>query len=222
MPVTAYVLIQTEVGKAANVARRWRAARRRHVGRGRDRALRRDRPGRGGLGRRPRPHGGGPDPAHRGHHPHGDLPGGQPLSRRTGPRGRRSAMAPAVRSAATSLGSSPQSPRASSPCWPGLGGGRRIAPGVPANRGQGAGWTTPATSVKVSRDWLWGWSGASAGESTGAAQASVPSKIASHSSRVLVGEDGGEPLLHRPATRPGPSGRAAPRPRARAARSSSA
>ena len=47
MSVSAYVLIQTEVGRAATVARAVRVGRRRGGRRGRDRALRRDRPGRG-------------------------------------------------------------------------------------------------------------------------------------------------------------------------------
>ena len=47
MSVHAYVLIQTEVGKAADVARQVDAIDGRRRGRGRHRPLRRDRPGRG-------------------------------------------------------------------------------------------------------------------------------------------------------------------------------
>ena len=70
------------------------------------------------------------------------------------------------------------------------------SPALRRSGGPGAGWTTPATSVKVPRNWLWGWSGASRIESTGATQASVPSKIYSHSARVSAAKIGGEPLLH--------------------------
>ena len=52
---------------------------------------------------------------------------------------------------AISSGAKPQSARASSVCSPGAGGGRGDAPGVRLNRGAGAGWTTPPTSVKVPR-----------------------------------------------------------------------
>ena len=60
-----------------------------------------------------------------------------------------------------------------------------MEPGVPSKRGDGDGCTTPATSVNVCRNRLCGWSGASAGDSTGAAQASLPAKTASHWARVL-------------------------------------
>ena len=63
--------------------------------------------------------------------------------------------------------------------------------GVRLKRGAGAGCTTPSTSTKVDRAWLCGCRCASHGERTGATQASVPSKTASHSSRVLVATDGG-------------------------------
>ena len=183
MPVNAYVLIQTEVGRAATVARTVAALDGVVAAEGvtgpydvivRDRGRDRGRTG---------PDGGGPHPADRGDHPHRHLPGGQPLGAGPDPAAQR--MAPEARRPATSAASRPQSARASSACCPGLGGGRRMAPGcarrtgarVPAGR-------TPATSVKVPRARLWGWSGASARESTGATQASVPSKTSSHSARV--------------------------------------
>ena len=80
MVVQAYILIQTDVGKAAEVATRDRPGQGRHAGRGRHRSLRRDRARRGPQRRRARQAGGreGADP--RRHHPHAHLPGGPHLT----------------------------------------------------------------------------------------------------------------------------------------------
>ena len=62
---------------------------------------------------------------------------------------------------------------------------------------------------------LCGCCGASASDSTGAKQTSVPSMISHHSSRVFVLEDRREPLLHAPATascRAATAGRSPSRP----------
>ncbi len=61
-----------------------------------------------------------------------------------------------------------------------------MADGVREKRGAGAGCTAPSTSTKVERATLCGCRCASQGERTGTTQASVPSKMADHSSRVLV------------------------------------
>src|SRR5690606_2667886 len=86
--------------------------------------------------------------------------------------------APDARRRSTSSDAKPQVRRASRVCWPGAGGGPATAPGVRLNRGAGAGWTTPSTSTKVPRWRLCGCATASSGSSTGATQASVPSKRA--------------------------------------------
>ena len=193
MPVNAYVLIQTEVGKAASVTRAVAALAGVVAAEGvtgpydvivRAEAGTVDELGQMVVGRiqliegitrtvtcpwstsdgRRRPAG---------------LAAGSPVST----CGQR--MAPDVRSSAISPAQPPLGQRLVA-CWPGIG--RRPPDGArgAGKRGAGAGWTTPATSVKVRRDRLCGWSGASAGERTGAAQASLPSKIASHSARVLA------------------------------------
>ena len=81
MTVQAYILIQTEVGKAANVASQIAEHRGRHARRRRHRPVRRDRPRRGAQRRRARQAGRRPGAEHRGHHPHADLPGRPPLIR---------------------------------------------------------------------------------------------------------------------------------------------
>ena len=86
MVVQAYILIQTEVGKAAAVAREIAEHQGRHARRGRHRALRRDRPRRGQERRRARQAGRREGAERRRHHPHPDLPGGPPLSHRSGAR----------------------------------------------------------------------------------------------------------------------------------------
>ena len=121
MAVTAYVLIQTEVGKAANVARAVQqvdgVVSAEDVTGPYDVIVRAEAATVDDLGS----DGGGPDPAHRGHHPHGDLPRGQPLSALDRPGGRRPAGPAAVsrwrqleRSAATRSSVTPQSASASS------------------------------------------------------------------------------------------------------------
>ena len=69
---------------------------------------------------------------------------------------------------------------------PGRAGPLRTAVGVAEKRGAGAGWVMPPWSVKVPRAARCGWCGASRRDSTGATQASEPSKTAVHSSRVRV------------------------------------
>ena len=80
MVVQAYILIQTEVGKAATVAESDRQHLRRHPGRGRHRPLRRHRPRRGPHRRRARQARHRQDPGRPGHHPHADLHGRPRLS----------------------------------------------------------------------------------------------------------------------------------------------
>ena len=86
MPVNAYVLIQTEVGKAATVARTVAALDGVLAAEGvtgpYDVIVRAEADTVDELGRMVV----GAHPADRGHHPHGDLPGGQPLA---APRPRR-------------------------------------------------------------------------------------------------------------------------------------
>ena len=93
--VQAYILVQTEVGKAAEVASRHRADHRRHPGRRRHRTLRRHRPGRVGQRGRPRPAGRRPDPGSRGHHQDADLPDRAHLGRGHWPPGSGAALAAA-------------------------------------------------------------------------------------------------------------------------------
>ena len=81
MSVSAYILIQTEVGQGRHRGRTGPRRRRRGVGRRRHRALRRDRPGRGGDGRRAGPHGGEQGADDRRDHPHAHLPRGQSSER---------------------------------------------------------------------------------------------------------------------------------------------
>ena len=100
MSVTAYVLIQTEVGRAEKVAKASRDDHRRRRRRQRRRSLRRDREGRGALARRPRQARRVGDPEGRRHHPHLHLPDRQPVTtvvarRATRPRPPRSWRAPA-------------------------------------------------------------------------------------------------------------------------------
>ena len=82
MVVQAYILIQTEVGKAATRRRADRRHLRRHPRRGRHRPLRRHRPRRGPQRRRARQARHRQDPGRPGHHPHPDLHGRPRLSRR--------------------------------------------------------------------------------------------------------------------------------------------
>ena len=105
MVVQAYILIQTEVGKAAAVAREIAEHQGRHPGRGRHRPVRRDRPRRGQERRRARQAGRREGAGRRRHHPDADLPGRPPLSRsrrRLAParrgRRRRPPCSPALRS----------------------------------------------------------------------------------------------------------------------------
>ena len=81
MVVQAYILIQTEVGKAAAVAREIAERQGRHAGRGRHRPVRRDRPRRGQERRRARQDGRREGAGRRRHHPDADLPRRPPLSR---------------------------------------------------------------------------------------------------------------------------------------------
>ena len=69
---------------------------------------------------------------------------------------------------------------------PGTGGGSGTAAGVRLNRGAGAGWRTPPTSMNVPRATLCGCPGASAMLSTGVTQASDPSNTSAHSAWVLA------------------------------------
>src|SRR5215472_2008752 len=82
--------------------------------------------------------------------------------------------------------SSPWAVSNSSVCSPGPGGGETGPAGVRLKRGAGAGWGIPASSIKLSRAWLCGWTGASSIASTGAKQASLPSMSSHHSSLVLA------------------------------------
>ena len=75
MVVQAYILIQTDVGKAAEVATGHRPGQGRHPRRGRHRSLRRDRARRGPQRRRARQAGRREGAEPRRHHPHADLPG---------------------------------------------------------------------------------------------------------------------------------------------------
>ena len=79
--VQAYILIQTDVGKAATVAEQIAEHHRRHPRRGRHRPLRRHRPRRGPQRRRARQAGDRQDPGRPRHHPHPDLHGRPRLSR---------------------------------------------------------------------------------------------------------------------------------------------
>ena len=65
------------------------------------------------------------------------------------------------------------------------GGGVGAPAGVREKRGAGACWVTPSRSISDPRAAMCAFCGASAKVSTGDMQASVPSKIAAHSSRVL-------------------------------------
>lgn len=93
---------------------------------------------------------------------------------------------PASRRSFTSAGENPQPVRTSSVCAPRSGADELTSGGVRLNRGAGAGWRTPSTSTKARRATACGCSGASAIDSTGAKQTSVPSITRHHSSRVLV------------------------------------
>ena len=62
---------------------------------------------------------------------------------------RRYLAAPEASSASTSSRANPQSSSTSCVCCPGWAGGRSTAPGVRLRRGAGAGWSAPATSMKV-------------------------------------------------------------------------
>ena len=137
MAVTAYVLIQTDVGKAADVARQVRAidgvVSAEDVTGPYDVIARADAESVDDLG----PAGGEPDPADRGHHPHRHLPGGQPLTDgRRSPRPSRPpgsadppapvAAQPARRSAA--MASHPPGAEASSVSAPATTAGRPTRP----------------------------------------------------------------------------------------------
>lgn len=93
---------------------------------------------------------------------------------------------PRARHASTSRGES-QSFSASSTVSGAAGlGGVGFPVGVPLKRGAGAGCTTPSTSTKLPRSLKCACPDASANESTGAKQTSVPSSSAHHSARVRV------------------------------------
>ena len=83
MTVQAYILIQTEVGKAANVASQIAGIDGRHARRGRHRTVRRDRPRRGEHRRRARQARRRAGAERARDHPHPHLPGRAPLTRRT-------------------------------------------------------------------------------------------------------------------------------------------
>ena len=87
MSVTAYVLIQTEVGRAEKVAPGVARHHRRRRRRQRRRSLRRHREGRGGVARRPRQARRLRDPEGRRHHPHLHLPDRQPVDSSLAARG---------------------------------------------------------------------------------------------------------------------------------------
>ena len=123
--VSAYILIQTEVGKAASVAQRDRRPAGRHQRRGRHRALRRHRARRGADRGRAGQAGGGQGAGRRRDHPHADLPGRPPLASPTQPA--RAAGAEQHRHHPTP--SRPDRDRA-------RGAGHRAA-GVPAERAPG-------------------------------------------------------------------------------------
>ena len=77
-----------------------------------------------------------------------------------------------------------------------------ISAGVTLKRGAGVGTVVPSCCTKPLRATLCGWRSASNKPSTGVEQASAGSKIAAHSSRVLVRKIVGEALLElRPASR---------------------
>src|SRR5262249_53271357 len=82
----------------------------------------------------------------------------------------------------------PQSASASRVCSPGYGGGVLKLAGVAEKRGAGAGWATPydRTNVPLAASCGCVPAAASDSDSTGATQASEPSKTASHSARVRV------------------------------------
>ncbi len=79
----------------------------------------------------------------------------------------------------------PQAASASRVCSPGRAGGASRVGAVREKRGAGAGWVTPSRSTKVPRAARCGWCGASARGTTGATQASVPSKTSAHSACVF-------------------------------------
>ena len=147
MAVSAYVLIQTELGKAA----RRRSHRRRHSGGGvlrrGNRSLRCDRSGRGRLARRAGQAGRQPLSDDRGDHPHAHLRGRPPglscdRTGVSGPPRRRAARA--ISSAGIPI---PTGHRSVS--CPGAGVGVGDPGTVRLKRGAGAGWTMPPTSMKV-------------------------------------------------------------------------
>ena len=72
-------------------------------------------------------------------------------------------------------------------------GGPGSVAGVRENRGAGAACGTPSGATTVPRALTCGWSATSPSASTGVTQASVPSKTATHSSRVRARERLGEP-----------------------------
>jgi hypothetical protein len=74
MVVQAYILVQTNVGKAAEVAARHWCHPRRNAGGRCDRSLRRHRARRSIQCRRARPVGSRTSASGAWHHPHGDLP----------------------------------------------------------------------------------------------------------------------------------------------------
>ena len=78
----------------------------------------------------------------------------------------------------------PQAVSASRVCSPGSAGALLMVDAVREKRGAGAGWVTPSRSTKVPRAARCGWAGASARGTTGATQASVPSKTSAHSACV--------------------------------------
>ena len=225
MAVTAYVLIQTEVGKAAYVAQQVRGHRRRGVGRGRHRPLRRDRAHPGRLGRRPRPHGGEPHPAHRGDHPDRDVPRREPLrapDRLPGssgpPRVRSVERAPGPQGGDLLVVEPPRRQRRVG-VLAGDGGGTLHGGRCPAEAGHGTGLDHaldldegPALRVVGMR------CAPPTGESTGAPQASVPGEGVGP---LVAGPRSGRSprtALSSRATGRGRSGRGARRPRARAPR----
>ena len=64
-------------------------------------------------------------------------------------------------------------------------GAAGVPPGVRENRGAGACWVMPSSSMSYPRAAMCSFAGASAKVSTGETHASVPRKIADHSSRVF-------------------------------------
>src|SRR5690349_8285368 len=110
-------------------------------------------------------------------HGAGALParGGDPLEPPDGPG---QLTAPRSCRSVISAGVRPRPASTSLVLLPGRTGGDGWPLGVRPNRGAGAGWMTPPTSMNVPRAALCGWAGASPGLTTGATQASEPAKAA--------------------------------------------